>query len=337
MFWREVGNRMKNTYFITGINGFLGRTIAKQLQRAGDEVAGLRMPGDKSALLQGITYYKGDVSKRYTLSKFIEAASENNAIIIHCAGLVSIATEHPKLWAVNVDGTRNIVDLCEEYHIRKLVCVSSVHAIPEYRPGTLIKETDRFSASLVHGAYGKSKAEAAAYVSKAMKRGLPAVMVHPSGIIGPGDTSKSYMTEMIRFYVRHGLPMAVQGGYDFVDVRDVTDGIIRCAKGDACGECYILSNEYISVRRLFDALSDITGRKKVRGSIPLGWIRPFAPLCEKISGSFQMPDLITPYSIYTLGSNADFSHEKADRLLGYHTRPLEETLENMVAWIKNDN
>lgn len=328
---------MGNTYFITGINGFLGRTIAKQLLKEGNEVAGLRLPGDKDSLLEKVTYYIGDVSKRYTLSKFIKAASEKHAVIIHCAGLVSIATEHPKLWSVNVDGTRNIVDLCEEYHIAKLICVSSVHAIPEYSAGTLIKETDHFSAALVHGAYGKSKAEAAAYVLQAMKRGLAAVMVHPSGIIGPGDTGKSYMTQLIRFYVRHGLPVAVQGGYDFVDVRDVADGIIRCAKSDTYGECYLLSNEYISVRRLFDALSHITGRKKVWGNIPLGCVRPFAPLCEKLSGSFRMPALVTPYSIYTLGSNAEFSHEKADRLLGYHTRPLEETLEDMAAWIKNDN
>ena len=90
---------------------------------------------------------------------------------------------------------------------RKFIYVSSVHAIPEKTGGRTIKETSRFSASYVKGAYVKSKAEAAAYVKKAASRGLPATIVHPSGMIGPKDSTASYMTQLIRLYVKHGMPL----------------------------------------------------------------------------------------------------------------------------------
>lgn len=325
---------MGNTYFITGINGFLGRTIAETLLRNGHEVYGLRMPGDKKNLIEGVTYYLGDVSKSYTLTPFARTAADKEAILIHCAGLVSIASENPELWKVNVDGTRNIVNLCEKYHIYKLVYVSSVHAIPERKWGETIKETSQFSAALVERAYGKSKAEATLYVKQAARHGLPASIVHPSGIIGPGDCSGSYMTELLRFCTQHGMPFAVGGGYDFVDVRDVADGIIRCADEETSGESYILSNEYITVKRMLDTLSEYTGKRKTWGSVPLRWVERFAPICEKIFSVLGLPDLITPYSIYTLGSNGHFSHEKAERRLGYKPRPIEETLADIVEWIK---
>lgn len=262
----------------------------------------MRLPGDNNNLIDHVTYYVGDVSKNYTLTAFMKAAAEKEAVLLHCAGLVSIASENPKLWKVNVDGTRNIVELSEKYHIRKLVYVSSVHAIPEKSQGEIIDETNRFSASLVQGAYGKSKAEATLYVKKAMQCGLPASIVHPSGIIGPGDCSGSYMTELMRFCIRHRMPLAVDGGYDFVDVRDVADGIIRCAEEDAVGESYILSNEYITIKRMFDTLSEYTGRGKTWGNIPLKWVKGVTPICEKVFPVLGLPDLITPYSIYTLGS-----------------------------------
>lgn len=264
----------------------------------------------------------------------MEEARRKQAVIIHCAGVVSIATEDPALWKVNVDGTRNVVDLCEAYGIPKLVCVSSVHALPEMEQGTVVKETNHFSASLVHGVYGKSKAEAAAYVKKATERGLSAVLVHPSGLIGPEDYSQGYMTEMIRLYARHGFPASIEGGYDFADVRDVVQGIIYSANRDVNGEYFILSNEYITVKRLVDILAELTGKRKVYGNIPLKWVKGLAPLCEKMTKHFDLPGLINPYSIYTLGSNGYFSHEKADSQLDYHVRPIEETLADIICWME---
>lgn len=327
---------MEEIYLITGATGFLGRTMAKELIKQEKKVVGLRMPGDKAHLLPEVDYQIGDITKPYTLDKFFRKAEGKQAVVIHCAGLVTIASENNQVWNVNVDGTRNIVDLCEKHKIAKFIYVSSVHAIKEGEAGQIIKEEKQFSASLVKGIYGKSKAEATAYVLKAAERGLNAMVVHPSGIIGAEDFSGGYMTGMIRAYLKGCFPCAVEGGYDFVDVRDVAAGIVKCIEKGKARETYILSNEYITVKRMFDILSKITGKRRACGMIPLKAVRIIAPLCEKAGKITGGTLLVTPYSVYTLGSNGNFSHEKAETELGYTVRPVEETLADMVIWLQKE-
>lgn len=327
---------MEKIYLVTGATGFLGREVAKQLTAQQKKVIGLRLPGDKAHLLPKVEYIIGDITKPYSLQKFFGEAEGKEAVLIHCAGLVSVASEEDRIWDVNVDGTRNIVDLCEKHHISKLLYVSSVHAIEEKDKGQVICETKQFSASRVKGIYGKSKAEATAYVQKASQRGLYAMSVHPSGMIGPEDYSGSYMTETIKAFLKGYLPCAVEGGYDFADVRDVADGIIRCAEKGKSGETYILSNEYITVKRMFDILGKVTGKRKVWGTLPLKMVQWVSPLCEKVEKALGRPLLVTPYSTYTLGSNGNFSHEKAKKELGYSVRPIEETLADIVMWLRKE-
>lgn len=322
---------MIDIYLITGATGFLGREVAKQLVAEKKTVVGLRLPGDKAHLLAGVEYIVGDITKPDTLHKFFERAQGKTAVVVHCAGLVTVASEEKRIWAVNVDGTRNIVDLCEKYHISKLLYVSSVHAIEERKSGQIIRETKQFSASKVKGIYGKSKAEATAYVLKASERGLYAMIVHPSGMIGPEEGSGGYMMETIKAFLKGYLPCAVEGGYDFVDVRDVAAGIIKCVGRGKKGETYILSNQYITIRKTFDILGKVSGNRRVYGTIPLSVVRRVSPLCEKIEKAMGIPLIVTPYSVYTIGSNGNFSHEKADRELGYVVRPIEKTLAEIAS------
>lgn len=327
---------MEEIYLITGATGFLGNAVAKELVRHGQKVVGLRLPGDKAHLLPEVEYQLGDITKPYTLDKFFASAEGKQAVVIHCAGMVTIASKNSQVWNVNVDGTRNIVDLCEKHQIAKFIYVSSVHAIREGDTGQTIKEEKQFSASLVKGIYGKSKAEATAYVLKAAERGLNAMVVHPSGIIGAEDFSRGHMTEMILAYLKGYFPCAVEGGYDFVDVRDVADGIIKCIEKGKAGETYILSNEYVTVKRMFEILSKITGKSRPHGTISLKAVRFVAPLCEKAGEITGGTLLVTPYSVYTLGSNGNFSHEKAETELGYTVRPIEETLADVVMWLRKE-
>lgn len=119
-----------------------------------------------------------------------------------------------------------------------------------------------------------------------------------------------------------------------MDVRDMADGIIRCTERGKCGEAYILSNKYITVKRMFDIFGRVSGKRKIWGTVPLKVVRWVSPLCEKVENAIGIPLLATPYSTYTLGSNGDFSHEKAEKELGYLARPIEETLADVAFWIQ---
>lgn len=131
------------------------------------------------------------------------AAGGDDFCVLHCAGLISIASKPDEaLYAVNVQGTQNIVDLCREFGASRLIYVSSVHAIPEKPAPETITEPDRFAPDEILGDYGKSKAMATALVLEAAQSGLNASVVLPSGILGPGDLARGNMTRMLLAFCR---------------------------------------------------------------------------------------------------------------------------------------
>ena len=240
------------------------------------------------------------------------------------------------VYDVNVNGTKNIVDKVLEYNA-KLIYVSSVHAIPEKSDGDLISEVSIFNPDDVVGLYAKTKAEAARYVMDSVKnKGLNACIVHPSGILGPYDFSNSHLTALVREIVRGKLPMCVKGGYDFVDVRDVAKGIIMaCDKGKK-GECYIMSGEFVSIKKLADLVCDVVGKKRIKVVLPIMIAKIVAPFYEMYYNVKGKIPLFTRYSLYTLSSNSNFSNEKAKRDLGFVTRDIIDTVKDMVMWILGD-
>ena len=198
--------------------------------------------------------------------------------------------------------------------------------------GQTISEVSNFSADNVEGNYAKTKASATAYVMEAMKKGLPACIVHPSGIIGPYDPGQGQMTTVLQMFLTGKLPMGVQGGYDFVDVRDAAQGILAaCDKGHS-GECYILSGHYYTVREFLSLASKTASKAPPRLYASAGLLRPPAVLWERLLHRLGRRTVFTPYSLYTLGTNADFSHKKATFELGYTVRSREETVSDMVCW-----
>ena len=130
-------------------------------------------------------------------------------------------------------GTWRILRQCLAHEVGRLIHVSSVHAIPEKPEGCVITESCDFSPGLVDGDYAKSKAAATELVFDAAERGLNASIVFPSGIIGPGDIQGGSFTSMAKSFLAGRLVLAVRGGYDFVDVRDMAVRLMaRKEKGE---------------------------------------------------------------------------------------------------------
>jgi len=323
---------LKELYLVTGAAGHLGSAIIRQLKKLNKKVRGLVLQGEKN-IPEGIDVFYGDVTNKDSLKGFFEV-SDSELIVIHCAGIVSIASKYSQLmYDVNVNGTKNIVDLCIDKNVKKLIYVSSVHAIPEKPKGEIIYETKDFNPDEVKGNYAKTKAEATKHVLESSKF-LNLSIVHPSGICGPYDFGRGHVTTLVRDYYKGTLIAGTKGGYDFVDVRDVAKGIISCINKGKNGECYILSNKYYTVRQILNMLHEITEKKKINSFIPLWFIKITAPIAELYYKILKQPPLYTPYSIYTLNTNSIFSHDKATRDLGYTTRDMKKTLEDTVKWLK---
>lgn len=325
---------MNQLYLITGAAGHLGSTITEKLLKKGKQVKAFVLPGDVISISGALQVVPGDVRDTSSLEPFFQDVSGSNTVLIHCAGIVSIASKYKQnVYDVNVSGTKNIVEMCRKHGIHKLVYVSSVHAIAE-KPNGIITEADHFNPEEVTGLYAKTKAAASEFVLEAAEKGLNASIVHPSGIIGPNDLGHGHLTALIIDYCKGALTSIVDGGYDFVDVRDVAEGILACVEKGGAGESYILSNRYFRIRDIIHILHLITGRKDIKRILPQWFVSSMAPLAELYYKIRGQPPLFTAYSLYTLRTGAVFSHEKATRELGYTTRSMEETLTDTVAWLR---
>ena len=325
---------MKKTYIITGANGHLGNTMIRILRKSGAQIRGLILPGEQVSGGANIRYIEGDVRDAASLEALFEGLEDRDVYVIHTAGIIDIS-EHvsERMYEVNVGGTRNIVRLCLEHRVKRLVYVSSVHAIPEKGKLNVLKEVQHFSPDEVVGGYAKTKAEATQIVLDAVQEGLDAVVVHPSGILGPYDTNGNHLVQMVQDYIRGKLPACVRGGYDFVDVRDVAKGILACAENGEPGKGYILSGHYITIRRMLQIVGKAAKLIYRPICLPLKLARLAAPYCERRCLKEKKPLFFTPYSISVLGSNGRFTHDAATERFAYRPRPIEETLRDMTAWL----
>ena len=322
---------MKKLFIITGANGHLGGTIVRMLNGRPVQVRGLVFGDKKKQDTGSIHYYSGDVREPETLRPLFEGCEDMETIVIHTAGIIDISNHvSPELYDVNVNGTKNILALCREYPVKRLVYVSSVHAIPEQKRGNVTGEIRDFSPDAVVGGYAKTKAEATREVLRAAQEGLDAVVVHPSGILGPYDRSGNHLVQMVAEYLHGTLPACVKGGYDYVDVRDVAEGCLLAAEKGRKGECYILSDRYCEIREVLEIAGDVSGKKKLP-VLPLWMAKMAAPFIQLHARRKKRRPLYTAYSLHVLGTGERFSHKKATEELGYHPRDLKVTIRDMVA------
>ena len=328
---------MYDKYLVTGATGFLGMVVAEELVRRKAQVHALVLHDDPytDLLPKEVRTVIGDVCDKSSLSDFF-ADADSRTCVIHCAGIVSVASRPgPRLYQVNVGGTWKVLRQCMEHDVGKMVYVSSVHAIPEKPKGCIISEDCEFSPGLVDGDYARSKAAATELVFDAAERGLNASIVFPSGIIGPGDLQGGSFTSMAKSFLSGKLPFAVRGGYDFVDVRDVANGILACSESGEPGKGYILSGCYVTIRRMLQLVGKAAKLKYRSICLPLGLARLAAPYYERRSLRERKPLFFTPYSVSVLASNGQFSHAAASERFAYQPRPIEETLGDMTAWLLN--
>lgn len=327
----------KTWYLVTGADGHLGNTVVRALTARGALVRGLVLPGTVSRALRDLPLeiVKGDLLHPASLEPLFDGLPPESVQVIHTAGLVSIASGASRaVEAVNVTGTRNLLTACRRHGIRRFLYVSSVHAIPEAPMGRTMVEPERLCPRQVVGCYAKSKARATRLVLKSRSWGMEPVVVFPSGIIGPGDYGRGHLTQLVRDYLSGQLKACIRGGYDFVDVRDVAAGILSAAEKGAGGETFLLTGHFCPVPQLLEQLHQVTGLPPIRLVLPYSAAMATAPLSELYYALRRQPPLYTPYSLYTLHSNAHFSCRRAEEQLGYHRRPLEETLRDTAAFLR---
>jgi len=316
---------------VTGASGHIGNVLIRRLLESGQKVRALVWRGEDISSIRDLDLERveGDVLDPASLADALEGVDT----VYHLAGLISIMPgRQPFVWKVNVEGTRNVLEAARRAEIRRLVYTSSIHAIKRAPLGVEMDESLGFDPNNPYGEYDRSKAAASLEVQNAAHADLDAVIVCPTGVIGPYDFRGSEMGEVIRGAAEAKPMFYVEGAYDFVDVRDVADGLIAAAERGRRGESYILSGHRISVRYLLETVREVTGRAFARIKVPFSLAEFAAKFTPWYYQQTNAKPRFTPYSLEVLQSNADISHAKAARELGYRPRPVIETIADTVRW-----
>jgi dihydroflavonol-4-reductase len=320
---------------VTGATGHIGNVLVRKLLNAGQSVRALILPGEDTLPLRDmpVEQVTGDVLDPASLRRAMRGVTK----VFHLAGIISILPGRNNLLRrVNVEGTKNILAEARRSGVERLIYTSSIHAIQHAPHGICIDERLPFDPHNPVGEYDRSKAEASLAVQQAAQEGLNSVIVCPTGVIGPNDYRRSELGQLILDCVDEKTQFYVDGAYDFVDVRDVADGLLLAAEKGRSGETYILSGQQLAVSNIIDMLWEMTGKRFSRIHIPFSLARvasAFTPIYYRLSGAKPR---FTPYSLATLSSNSDISHEKASRELGYRPRNLLETLTDTVEWFRKN-
>jgi dihydroflavonol-4-reductase len=320
---------------VTGATGHIGNVLVRTLLEKGRQVRALILPGEDRTPVQNldIEIVPGDVLHPESLPGAFDGIEH----VYHLAGIISILPGRNRLLErVNIEGTQNIVNAALQAKVKRLVYTSSIHAISRAPHGTTIDENVPFDTVHALSEYDRSKAVASLTVLASICQGLDAVIACPTGVIGPYDYRISEMGKLILDCVCKKYQFYVDGAYDFVDVRDVAQGLIQTCEKGRTGNTYILSGEQISVKRLLETIWNLTGGRFSITKIPMNVARfaaRFTPLYYRL---MKIKPRFTLYSLDTLESNCSISHQKAAEELGYAPRSLKESLADTIEWFRQN-
>ena len=324
---------MKNV-LVTGATGFIGSNLATALLQHGCSVRILRRPGSdlRAVGSLNVEHALGDVRDKES----VKSAMKGCDTVFHTAAIISYwKKERPLMFDVNIGGTRNVVESCIELGIEKLVHTSSIAAIGFPENGTTADETNAFSWERYDVGYRISKFEAEKEVHRGVERGLNAVMVNPSVVIGERDIH-FHGGQLIRDIYRKKIFFYVAGGMNIVYVGDVVRGQILAAECGRTGERYILSGENLTHKEIISTIAEVVGGIKPLFQMPPACVRLVAAVSEGIANGLGRPPWVTRELLAGSHLSYHFSCRKAETELGYSRTPFRAAIEKTFAWYRSN-
>jgi dihydroflavonol-4-reductase len=317
---------------VTGGSGRLGNVLVRALLDRGVKVRVLEPGAGRPASLEGleVELVHGSILDRTAVAALCRGADA----VFHLAAKIDLDRDADgSIFAVNVEGTRNVLTACLAAGTRLVHC-SSHHALVRHPLEEPLDER-RPLALDEPCAYHRAKAVAEQLVLDAVaSHGLEAVVCSPGTLLGPHDYQPSMIAAALIDLHRGRLPVLMQVVSDFVDTRDVAAGMIAAAERGRSGERYLLSGDVLTMQDVTREVASITGRRMPGVFLPIwvGWaLLPFSLAAARLTG--KQP-LFTAGVLRASVSNRVVSHEKAARELGFSPRPARASLEDSFAWYR---
>lgn len=316
---------------VTGATGHLGANLVRALLARGERVRVLVRSGSSRRAIEGldVEIALGDLEDVASL----ERALAGCRLLYHLAALVSIVPrDRGRLFATNVLGTRRVLQAAARAGVQRVVHCSSFGAVGAAGGGSDESAVvDPFRCM----DYDLTKVLAEQEVLKAVMRGLDAVIVNPSGLVGPHDYKPSLLGHTLLDVARGRLWAYVPGAVDLVPVEAVVEGHLAAMERGRTGERYILSGELVELERLIGWVSALAGTRRPILRIPGPWVYPWVGLKDRVERWLRLTPRYTLQTLEVLRRPKRGDSAKARRELGYRPGPVEEAVGRAVGWYRD--
>ena len=318
---------------VTGGTGFLGRAVAMELLAAGREVRVLARQPDHPALVGlKVEVARGDLRDPVSLATAVRGCQR----VFHVAADYRLWVPDPEaMYAINVQGTKNLLAAAAEAGVTRMVYTSTVGTLGNPGDGTPGTEETPVGLADMVGHYKRSKFLAEQAVLEVARQGFPVVLVHPSAPVGPWDSRPTPTGQMIVDFLKGRMPAYLETGLNLVHVRDVAQGHLLAEKKGRGGEKYILGNQNLSLSEIFQVLANITGLSAPRVRLPYRPILALSYLDEFWATYVSHKPPRMPVAAVKMAKKfMYFDSGKAVRELGLPQTPVRQALEDAVGWFQ---
>ncbi len=321
---------------VTGGTGFVGRAVVQELLAAGREVCvlvrNLEHPALRGLAVEAV---RGDLQDQSSL----RAALRGCSYLYHVAADYRLWAPNPaQMYAVNVQGTKDLLTAAAEAGVERIVYTSTVGALGNPGDGAPGAEDTPVSLQDMCGHYKRSKFLAEQAVMELVRQGLPVVLVHPSAPVGPWDSRPTPTGQMIVDFLKGLMPAYLETGLNLVHVKDVAMGHLLAETRGRIGEKYILGCENLSLSRILGLLAEISGRPAPRIKLPyfpilcLSYVNEFWATCIS-----RRPPRMPLAAVKMARKFMYFDSTKAVRELGLPQTSVRQALAEAVAWFRENN
>lgn len=315
---------------ITGGTGFVGSNIALRLAERHWDVRILQRPGSSTELLEGgpFEFVPGDVLDPDSLPPALRGID----VVFHAAGVVDYWNQgSERMYQVNVEGTRNVMEACLRSGVERVVHTSSTAAMGIH-PDVLVDESFTFNVKPERFIYGHSKFLAEEIVFDFIRKGLPAVVVNPTTVIGPRDIRK-VSSGMVVEVVKHCVPPLIPpGGTNIVPICDAAQGHVESAIKGRIGERYILGGENMSHAQLYRTIANVVGCGMKIKSMPRWQVALIAGMTDMLQPQTSGPVPLTGTRLRLESQFFYYDTTKARSTFDMPKTPLRTTIGRTYEW-----
>ncbi|MBK8562030.1 MAG: NAD-dependent epimerase/dehydratase family protein [Saprospiraceae bacterium] len=320
---------------VTGADGFVGSNLVRELLKRNHEVVAFIQKGLNPVTLEGlpIAFCYGDLLDPDS----IRAAMQGCEGLVHSAAHLGVWPYHSGIQRkVNVDGTRHVMELALELGVRRIVFVGTANSYGYGNRQSPGDETRPYSSGHYGLGYMDTKREAQDLVLKMVKeQGLPAAIVNPTFMFGPFAT-RTGANLMIDNILHGKLAGYTPGGRNYVAVKDVCVGIANALERAKPGACYLLGNQNLNYREIFNLIAEVLNVPPPKRAIPGFVVLAFGVVATTIARLTGKAPKIS-YRMCRISIDENFyTPEKARKELGLPQTPIKVAIAETVEWLREN-